>query len=133
MCNFFFLHATEPTQIYSYGPTLSLHDALPIWCEQHPDIGAGVEDADPERALAAREPFGDRLDRARIGGAFGEAERGAREDELEHAARAGVQDGGEAPQDDGDRQPAPRPDAVEPAPDEEESADRKSTRLNSSH
>src|SRR3546814_2731704 len=35
--------------------------------EQHPDIGAGVEDADPERALAAREPFGDRPDRARIG------------------------------------------------------------------
>src|SRR3546814_10291974 len=32
-----------------------------------------------------------------------------------------LQGGGEAPQGDGDRQPAPRLDAVEPAPDEEES------------
>src|SRR3546814_17672834 len=27
----FFLYDTSPTEIYTYGHTLSLHDALPIW------------------------------------------------------------------------------------------------------
>src|SRR3546814_4010778 len=29
---FFFLHDTPTTEIYTYGHTLSLHDALPIYC-----------------------------------------------------------------------------------------------------
>src|SRR3546814_11889646 len=38
MFYFFFLNATSTTEIYTYGPTLSLHDALPI-CGIEPQPG----------------------------------------------------------------------------------------------
>src|SRR3546814_14856099 len=34
MLFFFFFNDTATTEIYTYGLTLSLHDALPIWLQQ---------------------------------------------------------------------------------------------------
>src|SRR5690606_8779184 len=87
---------------------------------QHADVGAGVEDADAERALAAREPLGHGLDRAGIGSAFGDAERNAHEDELQHRAGRCVKHRGEAPQGNRDGHALARADAVEPAADHQQ-------------
>src|SRR3546814_19772641 len=44
---FFFFNDTATTEIYTYGHTLSLHDALPIW-HLH-DGGKKLEDEQPDK------------------------------------------------------------------------------------
>jgi hypothetical protein len=61
------------------------------------DVGAGVEDARRERALASREPFGDRLDRGRKVAGLAEPERKARDAEAERGGRERVAHRCEAP------------------------------------
>src|SRR3546814_7799984 len=76
------------------------------------DIGAGVEDADREGALALREPVGDGADAGGEIARFADAEAEPRHRELGDGAGETV------------RHVADRPD---------QNRDRKSTRLNSSH
>ena len=44
--SFFFFNATATTEIY----TLSLHDALPIYLKEHPEMAAEIEAAVRENA-----------------------------------------------------------------------------------
>src|SRR3546814_19589927 len=52
---FFFFNDTATTEIYSYGHTLSLHDALPIW--GHRDRGGGRLDG-AARLQEVEQPLG---------------------------------------------------------------------------
>src|SRR3546814_3782331 len=54
VCCYFFFKVTATTEIYTYGHTLSLHDALPIlWIFEHRDACAARQLADRERDVAA--------------------------------------------------------------------------------
>src|SRR3546814_8821380 len=48
-CYFFFCNATATTEIYTYGHTLSLHDALPICRLRRPPAPARTRPARPGR------------------------------------------------------------------------------------
>ena len=80
------------------------------------DVGARVEQARRERALARRKPAGDRLDARGKIPALTRAERHARDGESAYASDEAVSDGRETPADDRDRVAELDADAVdEPA------------------
>src|SRR3546814_20675780 len=105
---FFFFNDTSTTESYTYGHTLSLHDALPIYVDS---FGRGRADRDDFAFLERAQQLG--LQRQRHLGHFieqqGAAVRGA------------------------EKALAPRRRAGEGALLVAEQQDRKSTRLNSSH
>src|SRR3546814_14425155 len=66
MSLFFFFNATATTEIYTYGHTLSLHDALPISVEVDAEQPAARVEHRRARIAAGRVEVGQQVDGLRL-------------------------------------------------------------------